>query len=291
MKLGYLSAFVYVLITTVSALFIESRLANIGDTLTVLFLAVFITSIFFNLIGIKIIRKAYKNVFSDIYAYLLFCLFVSLVWISSVYGVQYSNAVVFNINFFMASTACAYFVQYRNGKSKTDLILLIISLALIFMTYCGNSRLWVGIVIGVLSGSFAYLYKRASFAYAKKHAASALEIMMTRFIPIIVCLSFKIDFHHTLAVFNNFQTEVLFFALISFIIPTYLGQHATNHIGAEQSSIISALIFPLCWLGDFILHYGSHNKVDFNDLLIALLSFGVVVYPYLLKIYQIKFKR
>lgn len=289
MNLGYISAFLYVIITTISTLFIESKLASIGDTLIVLFLAIIITSLFFNIIGIRIIKKAYKNILSDFYGYLIFCLFISLVWICCIYGVHYSNGLVFNVIFFMTSTVSAYIVQYIKSRSKTDLILLILSLAIIFVTYINNYKFWVGILIGVCGGVFSYLYKRVSFFYSIKHSAGALEIMMTRFIPIILFLSIKIDLHNVLNVFANYQNEILFFAFISFIIPTYLGQYATNKIGAEQSTIISALIFPLCWFGDFLLYHGNTDKISIIDLTIAILASFVVIYPYGVKLYKTKF--
>lgn len=292
MILGYISAFLYVIITTLSTLFIESNLVTVGDTLSMLFLAMLLTSLFFNLAGIKILKKAYKNVLSDLKGYFVFCLFISIIWVCSIYGVQHSNALIFNINFFLAAVAIAYFVQYKKNKSKTELVLFIISCAVLALSFINNYTLWIGILIALLGGASAYIYKRASFIYAKNHSASALEILMTRFIPIIIFLSFRVDMHSVLNIYANYKSTVLFFAFISFIIPTYLSQYSTNHIGAEQNSIISALIFPLCWFGDFIIHNGNLDKIKLSDLIIALVAFVVIIYPYTIKskFYMARFK-
>lgn len=283
MILGYISAFLYVVITTISTLFIEARLVTVGDTLSILFLAMLLASLFFNLAGIKILKKAYKNVLLDLKGYLVFCMFISIIWVCSIYGVQYSNALIFNINFFLAAVAIAYFLQYQENKSKIDLVLFVISCAVLAFSFINNYNLWIGILIALFGGFSAYIYKRASFTYAKDHSASALEILMTRFLPIIIFLSFRVDMHSVLSIYVNYKSIILFFAFISFIIPTYLAQYSTNHIGAAQSAIISGLIFPLCWFGDFIIHNGNLDKIKISDLVTAVVAFFVIIYPYVIK--------
>lgn len=295
MNLGYISAIAYVLVTTISTLFIESRLGDIGDSLSSLFLAMIVTSLFFNLVGFKKIKKAYKDVLLNLRDYAIFCIFISFVWVCSIFGVQKSDALIFNISFFLTSASIANFMQYRQSKEKMFLVLSCLGCAVVLITAINDYSLWLGVLIGIFGGISNYLYRRTSFIYANKHSASALEIMMTRFIPIILVLSFNVNFHHIEDVFVSHSKEIMFFAFISFIIPTYLGQYATNKIGAEETTVISALIFPLCWFGNSIIYfyYGApaHGGMSFTDLFIAIIAFFIIIYPYVSKLYKKRFSK
>lgn len=279
MRLGYLSAAIYVLITVISTLFIESKLSKVGDARDVLFLAMVVTSIFFNLSGIKIIKKTYADIKSDIYGYLKFCTLIGLIWCCTVYGVQNCNAFLFNLFFFMTSAGIAYFVNYKNGGKSLHFILFTIVILILVATFIYDFYYYIGIIISTIGGVCAYFYRKSSFIYSRKHTASALEILMTRFIPISLVLGFTVNYDTVSYIVINHYWEVIVFSLISFIIPTYLGQYATNQIGAEHSAIISALIFPICWFGEIILH-SKFIMISYFDLIIACCAAVVIVIPY-----------
>lgn len=287
MNLGYIAAFVYVIMTTASTLFIESRLQNIGYTFTVLFVTMIVTSLFFNVAGLKLFKQAYRNVLNDKKNYAIFCLFVSLVWVCSIYGVQKSNALMFNIFFFMTSAIFVNYKKYRQGEGKVYLFLTIIPCFILCMVLYNNISIYVGIALSALGGIASYLYRIVSFKYAKKYNASALEIMMTRFIPIIIIMSAQVKVSVVANVISHYYLEILMFAFISFIIPTYCSQYANNEIGVENTAIIASLIFPLCWLGDYILNYG-HHVVDLLDLVAAVVTTLIAVMPFIINRLSLK---
>lgn len=281
MNLGYLSAIACVFLTTISSLFVEHKLDNIGNVTDTLFVVVMITNIFFNLAGISRCKKAYKDILIDFKAYIIFCLFISATWVCAIIGVKYSNAVIFNISFYISSMLMAYLVQYKDNKSNAILIRLFLCIMILCITTINNVHALIGIILGIGGGISIYLYKKTSFLFANKHSASTVEIMMTRFIPVMICLSFYVNFNNIVYIITHHTFSILLFAFISFIIPTYLGQYATNHIGAEHSTIISALIFPLSWFGGLIINNGDLSIMKLSNLIIALLSLIMISSPYI----------
>lgn len=288
MNMGYLSAILYVLITTISSLFIEGTLNKLGNSLTILFLALVISSIFFNIIGFKLIKKSYSDVISDIKNYIIFCLFLGVSWICSVYGVQLSDALLFNISFFITTALAAFYKQYYQERSSIVLFRIICCIVILILTLINNSSLIFGFALGILGGVSSYLYRVTSVSFAQKKPANTLEIMMTRFIPIILILSFKVNFTDIANTFSQHYIGILIFSVISFIIPTYLSQYSNNHIGAEHSSIISALIFPLSWFGDLFVRHQKLNASEFMDLGLAITALLIIISPYIFKISYLK---
>ena len=283
MIFGYLVALAFVVVTTISTLFIEGRLVLLGEARDLLFLALIISSLCFNLSGLKIIKPTYRNIKQDLRGYLKFCSLVTVTWICTVYGVQEGNAFLFNIFFFMTSAGSANLCIYLSTRKLLNLILLIATLVILFVSFITNQAHYVGIILSSIGGLFGYLYRKSSLNYAQKHSAGALEILMTRFFPVIIILAFTVNYQNIVALITNYYLDIIIFSCISFIIPTYLGQYATNKIGAEQTTLISALIFPLCWFGQLCLHWGV-IQVNYMGLLIALGALMIIATPYVYKL-------
>ena len=283
--MGYIAAFLYAILTALSALFIENKISTAGSTNTILFLSFVIAALFFHINGYKNITKAYKNIIRDKKNYILMCIYVGMVWVLSVYGVSYSNALMFNIFMFMSSALIAHLASYvKNHKNKLSLWLSIVIICILSATLLQNSKLIYGILMGVVAGAGAHLYRQASAKFSMNNSATVAEVLMVRFIPASILLLPFLNFNLLPATIHQHLPIILIFAFLSLIIPIFFMQYAVNHIGAIHVSIISATVFPFIWFGDFILHYSVYKHgINWYNLFVATISFVVIMIPYVHK--------
>ena len=139
-------------------------------------------------------------------------------------------------------------------------------------------------LLGILAGICAYLYRHVSAKFAINISATTTEVLMVRFIPAALLLLPIINFSSLPTILEQHFTIVLTFSFLSLVIPIFFMQYAVNHIGAVHVSIISATVFPFTWFGDFILHYLHHNNdIKVSDFFISSISLIVIIFPYLYK--------
>jgi len=283
MKLGYLSAIAYVIFTVMGTLFVEQRFYLLGNASSSVFLAMIIASIFFTLIGYKSAKRSYVNIIAEKKSYFMMSASVGIAWILIVIGVKYANSLVFNMFIFLSAAIISYILSYFASSKKIYLFISACAVALLLTTIVLDFSLIVGIMIGLVAGVFSFLYRKISSEYSKRTNSNALSILMTRFWSIIIIPAFVVNYQDVLNIIVHHYLMIVVFSMSTLVIPNFFSQYSINILGAEQTSMIDAFIFPLIWLGEFI----EKNPItsSMSALVLSLCATVIISSPYVFRRY------
>lgn len=284
---AYLSGILYVILTVISSLFIEHNLPQMGDSVTTLFISMIIAAVFFHLVGFKRIKQNYVNIINHKIEYLLFSLSIFLVWIFFMLAINNSNSFIANVNVWVLLATISFGFLFKNDKWFYG-TMLILGVGIIIACLLLNLSLYKGALFALADSICSYTYRKVSSSFARNTKSNAIDILMTRFWLGIIILSFFCNYAQLVDIMWHHALGIIIFAFISLIIPVYLNQYTINVLGAENSALIAALIFPLIWGGEKICaNFGNANVTTEtnSNLFIAVAASILIILPNLKKMF------
>ncbi len=278
-KLGYLSAWGFVVTTVVSLLYVEIIISTYPDKFLVMFFAISLATLFFNLLNIKSFKRVYQGIFINFKLYLIMSCYIAINWSCSIFGVILSNTFIYNLYYFLFAAAISYFFLYWVNTQYRYLIVCLCSLIILIIGYIINMHYVYGIIIGLIGGLTAFCYRKTSQLFAKTSDFTSTQILMTRFYPFLIFLAFKANWHNISELSPIHWSHIAMFTVLSLILPIFLNQYSVLKIGTEKATIISAFIFPLSWIGQTLVsHSANYSRAN---LVIAITACLIIITPYI----------
>jgi len=275
-NVGYLAGIGYVASTVFSMFCIESLISSFPNRFMILFVACLVSTIFFTIINFRSMKIVLIAGLRSWRLYFISSSLIGVNWICSIFGVIYSNAFLYTLGYFIFSSSLAHLNNYWLIREKTSAVLWLVSWALLLFTFIVNFNFLLGILISIISGATGYLYRKVIIKFSQKEALNASQIISTRFYPLIFLLAFKFKLDDIASISQQQIYIILIFTITSLIIPVFLNQISILKLGAYQSTMLSAFIFPISWLIEQLI---KHNLALNINLFIAIIAMIIIIFP------------
>lgn len=276
---GYVDAAMYVFLTAISFVFIDSLCAAIHP-MVALFIMSTIALLVFNLLSLKTLKKTYVACYKHWGTFLLMSFVLGVDWTSMVYATHLSDPFIAMSALFITLALIGFIVQYRKYHSWYYLfggLLLIASLVLLISSYqIANTRnVFQGLFLGMLAGIAFYIYIVQSDKLSKQANLSAVEILATRFWVLFFVSSgylYGKNLHDILAA--NWML-LLFISFASLIIPIYFNQKAIQKLGPSVAAILISFVPPVTYAFQ-VWHQGSYELIN---VVICIITSSALILP------------
>jgi hypothetical protein len=282
-KIGYFAAVAYVASTLFSMFCVDQIISGFPNKFIVLFLACIISGCFFTLINFKLMTKVLSSIINSWKLYIFSSVLIGINWICSIFGVIYSNIFLYAIGYYVFSASLANISRCLNEKDKLSGILFLASSILLLATFLKNKEFALGFMMAILGGATGYLYRKTIFSFSAKELLTPTQIISVRFYPLIFLSLSQFNFSDLVTITSHQFSIIIGFAVAALIIPAYLNQITIVKLGANESTIISSLIFPGSWL----INQTIQNKIelDFN-FIFSFIAILIIITPVIYSIYD-----
>lgn len=279
-----LYAFLYVIISGFSFVFIEKLYADISPFFSLLIMSI-ITTIFFNLVNIHNLKKMYVACWQEKKLWFGIMVVILVMWSCTMIGPGLIGASLYGFIYFSFLGVLGYLSAYFR-REKLDRNKLYFSFAIFLLIVTGiidllreelNLSSIFGLALGLIGGITSFIYFKQTQMLVKRVKLSASQILAIRFYLTIITMFIilpkgNFDLYLT---WNN-MWQLLGLSFFSLIIPLYFMQKALEKITSEQSAIILSLV-PAC--AGIIQEIMLHN-VELKFVIIYVLYFLCVFWSY-----------
>lgn len=262
-------AFFYVICVAFVSLVREKLMLHISP-FEILFFSSSIACIYFHILCFKRIKEVYLNLLKNKILFLNLNLIILLLWLSTFLSIYFSSATVFVYEFFTTGGFLAFLFQKdKSTFQKTTTCNILILLIAPFFIY---ENYFNGILFGILSGIFGYLYNRKSKEISIKMSLSASEILATRFWLLIFTTAVICFFQKkTISISSGDFLNIIFLTFASFILQVWLNQKAVILSGVKKTLLIASFAPFLTFLFEGIISNKWFYPVLFLSFYVSIL--------------------
>lgn len=275
----------YVVVFSIASILIQKMYFTISPFFS-LFITASIATVFFNLVNIKVLKTVYTKCWQYKYLWIAIMITILVMWSCSMIAPGLIGASLYNFLYFawlgvlgFLSLGLFRFDKLRLSWGGSILLLIAIVLWGEFHSHLTDKTL-LGIALGFIGGTSAFVYFKQSQAIFQKIKLSATQIIAVRFYLTIILLFLilpKGSFSLYVTWHNMLQLTLL--AALSLIIPLYFQQKALEKISSEQNAIIMSLSPTII----AILQETFFHDVKLYHVIIYLLYAVIILCSYLVK--------
>lgn len=289
---GYIDASFYCLFTAISFTFIDKLDDSMNPFISLFFMSI-MSSLFFNTINYKHIKKMFRACINNKISYLIMGLSISINWLSSIFAPNVSDPFIY-LTISFTTMAIFGFVFIKKNKAidyyvcSLSILALVLTLAYLHVHYyMDKSRsLNFGFIIGIISGIAAYAYGYSSNKLAKDSEMNALQTLAVRFWPLIILLFVIIKYKHiSISISLSDFNILLFMSVFTMIVPNYFNQSSLIKLGVAKRSMF-IIITPLL---TFIIYSLSMKNFNIENSILAIIITLVLVFSKTIPIIVNKF--
>jgi hypothetical protein len=276
----YSYSLIYALSTSLSIILIEKMGEQLPPLLSLLICTLF-TTVYFHLINFKTIPLIYRQMFKATKDWLLNCAIVAVIWIVTFYGAKEADGFMFLFVYFITAAiiSCVALLLHNAKISYSQLIgaigLLALLIIVVFIQQPPLKHLnyAYGILLAIIGGISAYIYRKMSYSLLNKSQLSASQILSVRFYGIILIAMIATP-HNSFALLN-FKSFIytIIIAILSFLLPLYANQRGIINAGPEVHSIIGAS----CPLITYVLESSINHTWSISLLICSIIGSGLLV--------------
>jgi hypothetical protein len=280
-------SFLYVLIYSFPAVFLEKLYSSIAPLFSLL-IAASIATLFFNIINLGKLKKVYIECWRERKMWLAIMCTILIMWSCSVFAPGMIGASLYTFLYFaflgMLGFISLAIIDWSKNRIKLFFGLAILILILFVVgAFLGQKLTKINLIctlLGFIGGTSAFVYFKQSQILLKRIQISATQILAVRFYLTIIVL-FLILLHGSFSLYftvSNFL-QLMLLAAISLIIPLYFSQKALEKISSEKNAIVMSISpFSPAVLQGFLFH-----TVDLKYVIIYLLYSTIIAASYLFK--------
>ncbi len=239
MNLGYIFALGYVLLLSLSTIWVDALGAHI-PVLTLLFYTTITAIVSFNLVRFKRIKTNHKQIAIDIKEWAKMGVLVSSVWFFTYYGAIHSSPdFLIAVSYIFMGLLGSYL---RQNKLKIIACAISIGLCCIFSP---NYSL-LGLLVALSMGGSLFTYLIISDKFCKKYQMEAGDILAIRYylllIGVFIAVLISKQGLHSLEISWQMAGILITLGLANMVIPIFCSQSALGLLGASELSFITSLL-------------------------------------------------
>lgn len=242
-NIGYLQAIAYVLITSLSTVWL-SHLGNKLPISLLLFGTSIIPIFVFNIIAYKEFFRNHSYIFSRPFLSISIMTTSGLGWFLTYYAAIYASARL-EIAIFFLTIAGLSAIQ----KKQLISILLIILAEILIYLFLPEATV-ITTLAAIFAGATCYLYLKVSTYYIRSNNLSVASVLAVRFYPLsLLCFLWLLYILHTKKLIipssmsYAYLLEVLIIlGLLKNVVQIFLSQSSSKNIGVESFSFIATLL-------------------------------------------------
>jgi len=248
--------------------------------IVILFISSSLACLYFHLINVKESVTIYKKFNHEQVLFVKLNLAVAIMWMTTYYSIYYSSATVFVYEFFMVGGYLS--LVYRDRKNSSQKLAAHFFMVLILAPFFIYKTQMLGILLGILSGVFGFIYNITSNNVALKLNLSASQVLASRFWFLVILSGICLPkyFLQTLTL-SDFIVIIIITAL-SFILQIWLNQKSILSIGGKESSFMASFAPTLTFITQGIVL----NHWFLPILLLSFLGSVYIMYESILSSYK-----
>lgn len=229
---------IYILLYILSQASIGVIIGYIGlnaSPIVVLLSISVISTLFFSILQLSNLSSIYRKLLNNKFVAISVFTSTACCWALVYWGTIYGSPGLELILMILFAGICASLVQRKFMKTLLSLIVFIAVCILL------PEAKFKPVILGVLSGVFAYVFQLSSYKLFIQCNIDDKQILAIRFMPFIIILSIIGGYYNSFTLINNMFIPVLAVSIL-IIVPTFLTQKCINLLGAEKFSYVSGLI-------------------------------------------------